>query len=57
MVSRVNNILRDLCEQNGFSLFVMVLLQLLIYGKMVFTYRLWQHIFYAIFFKSFKIIP
>ena len=57
MVSRVNNILRDLCEQNGFSLFVMVLLQLLIYGKIVFTYRLWQHIFYAIFFKSFEIIP
>ena len=45
--------LRDLGEQNGFSLFVMVLLQLIIYGEMVLTYRSCQHIFYAIFFKSF----
>ena len=45
IVRRFNNMLRDLSEKNGFSLFVTILLQLIIYGKMVFTCRTWEPIF------------
>ena len=39
IVHRVSDMLRDLCEKMVLVLFVMILLQLIIYGKMVFNCR------------------
>ena len=51
IVRGVNDMLREISVRKMvLVLFAMMLLQLIIYGKMVFTCRTWEHIFLAIIF-------